>query len=67
MTCKGAEIIEEIAQIKKLLLELLQARRGQDDLRPFPVSPQRDAPRRAASLADFAAKREREKMRQSGN
>ena len=67
MSCNcTATIMAEIAEIKSMIAELHQARRGQDDLtgQPFTISP-RDADRRAASLAHRAAL-DRKSLRQSG-
>ena len=64
MSCNCTNIIEEIAEIKALLLALLDARKEQDVLtQPFHM---RAADRRAAAIADRARK-DQKKLRQPGN
>jgi len=65
MSCDCTNIIDEIAEIKTLLLALLDARKEQEVLTTQPFH-MRAADRRAASLADQAKKQEKKQLRQLG-
>lgn len=65
MSCNHDAIIQELTEIKALVLDLLQARKEAADLyEPFHM---RAAARRAAALADQAKKQERKHLRQPSN
>lgn len=64
MSCNHDAIIQELTEIKALVLDLLQARKAADLYEPFHM---RADARRAAALADQAKKQERKHLRQPSN